>query len=660
MIETIYVLGVAAAILVNIAALTLLVVRYIPFPATARAAGIIALCLALFSLEHFVGLGRLYPLFVPLTALSLFVIWCERAWFSDETFRTSEIVFLCALLYGAVWRLSFPEIVEDNDRLTDFHFVANYLAGTKLPPVDYWLPYQRLDYYYTFQHYSAALLGRIFGLGPGASFTLASIILPALVLGLAWEFLTLLRVRLGGKLLSLAALAIGGTGLSPLLHVIKTAPSADFLSYTSAVDALIFNSRFLGYFDNSVASATWQSALGDVPHSVRLPVETFGYQYAIGGYHAVLSGFLLQFLALTVMAAIPRSSQAVRARLDFILGLTVPLALCSHAWVFPLQAALVGAWTLWDRRNSGEWHLLSVGAGAAAGVVLLLPFLAGLGTASGHMQMALVTAEAHAPIVQFLMVWWPLLVLVLAVPIAGVTRSFAGFLAVFFLALLIFAEFFNAPDGTYRDDFLRFNPALKWWGWIFTGGVFSLSAALLAGTSRVGRIVAASVLVLISVFAIDAGRYLVFRSHAFAGEIDGKGFYAQDRGNGRMLSYLTDAPPGIVLENIYDEFPRDTGIYGSFAQKPNLVGLPYVLEVWKKDLPELPPLVAKIESFYAGTLLDAARFLTDHDVRYVVWSIRESKNVEAWQSIMQAIDADYRWMEFSATPEAHIGLWIRR
>jgi hypothetical protein len=115
-----------------------------------------------------------------------------------------------------------------------------------------------------------------------------------------------------------------------------------------------------------------------------------------------------------------------------------------------------------------------------------------------------------------------------------------------------------------------------------------------------------------------------------------------------------------VLENIYDEFPRDTGIYGSFAQKPNLVGLPYVLEVWKKDLPELPPLVAKIESFYAGTLLDAARFLTDHDVRYVVWSIRESKNVEAWQSIMQAIDADYRWMEFSATPEAHIGLWIRR
>src|SRR5207344_1876544 len=119
-----------------------------------------------------------------------------------------------------------------------------------------------------------------------------------------------------------------------------------------------------------------------------------------------------------------------------------------------------------------------------------------LGAGAGYMQAALVTSDAHAPIVQFLIVWWPLLVLAFAVPLAGQARSFAGFLAVLFLALLIFAEFFNAPGGLYRDDFIRFNQALKWWGWIFTGGVFSISVALLAGMSRVGRIAAASVLVL--------------------------------------------------------------------------------------------------------------------------------------------------------------------
>ena len=92
-----------------------------------------------------------------------------------------------------------------------------------------------------------------------------------------------------------------------------------------------------------------------------------------------------------------------------------------------------------------------------------------------------------------------------------------------------------------------------------------------------------------------------------------------------MLRYLVDAPNGIVLERVYDEFPRDTGIYGSFAQKPNVVGIPFLLDVWKRNLTELPALVAKIQSFYAGTLLDAERFLTDHDVRYVVWSSAKAR-----------------------------------
>jgi uncharacterized membrane protein len=263
MIDTIYLLGIVAAVLVNITALTLLVLRYIPFPATARVAGILIVSLALFSLEHFIGLGEIYQFCFPLTALSLYVIWHERARFLDETFKTSELVFLYALLYGAVWRLAFPEIVEDNDRLTDFHLVSNYLSGERLPPLDNWLPYQRLDYYYTFQHYSAALLGRIFGLGPGASFNFAAVILAGLVLTLAWEFLTVLRVRFVLKFLSVAALAIGGTGVSPLFHSITSAPPAGFLNYGSARHALIYNSRFVGWFETSVASDAWRALFGE-------------------------------------------------------------------------------------------------------------------------------------------------------------------------------------------------------------------------------------------------------------------------------------------------------------------------------------------------------------------------------------------------------------
>jgi len=241
MIEAIYYLGIAAVVVINIAALTLIVVRLVPFPAIARVTGLLAVCLVLFTLEHFVGLGELYPLSVPLTALSLGVIWLERGQFGDGAYRSSEIVFLCALLYAAVWKVTFPEIVEDNDRLADLHLVANYLNDDRLPPADAWLPYQKLDYYYAFQHYAAALLGRVFGLRPGVSFNFAAILMVALVLTLAWAFLSSLRLRLAPKLLAIGALAIGGTGISPLLHFITAENSAPFFSCVSAVEVLVYN-----------------------------------------------------------------------------------------------------------------------------------------------------------------------------------------------------------------------------------------------------------------------------------------------------------------------------------------------------------------------------------------------------------------------------------
>ena len=660
MIGTIYWLSIVATVLANITALTIITLRFIPYPASARATGIIVICLVLFSLEHVTGLGDLYLILFPLTALSLYVMWHERERFRDETFRASEFVFLFALLYGAVWRLSSPEIVEDNDRLSDFHLVANYLSGEKLPPLDYWLPDQRLDYYYTFQHYSAALLGRIAGFGPGASFNLAAVILAALVVALAWEFLTILRVRFGLKLLSVSALAIGGTGLSPLFHLIVSPSDFGLFQAGSAYHDVFYNSRFIGWFETSVASDAWRTLLGETSRSILLPIETFGYQYALGGYHAVLSGFLLLFLALTLMVAVSEASSTVRPRLEFVLGLTVPLTLCCNAWVFPLQCALVFGWKVWDRLNGERDRYYLVG-GVAAGTFLLLPFLAGLAASTGHMDQQLVALNDRAPLAQFLLLYWPLIVLAVAIPIMGMTKSLAGFLAALFLGLLIATEIFNVSDSGYGGEFIRFNPALKWWGWIFTGGVFSLAAFLMSSSRPVARGLAAMVLILVSLFVVDLGRMLVVRSHGFPGKIDGSGFYARDVANARMLEVLKNAPFGNVLENVYDERPIDTGIYGSFAQKPSVVGVPWILEVWKRDLVELPKIVADVKKFYAGDHPQMARFLADHDVRYIVWSLRESQDVAKWQSIMRSIESDFRWMEFSSNPDSqHVGLWIRR
>ena len=47
-----------------------------------------------------------------------------------------------------------------SEMVTDLYFIANYLDGSTLPPLDHWYPPHVFNIYYAFQHYGAALLGR--------------------------------------------------------------------------------------------------------------------------------------------------------------------------------------------------------------------------------------------------------------------------------------------------------------------------------------------------------------------------------------------------------------------------------------------------------------------------------------------------------------------
>ena len=90
------------------------------------------------------------------------------------------------------------------------------------------------------------------------------------------------------RLLSVAALAIGGTGVSPLFHLLTVTPQT-FVGFGPAGDAVFHNSRFVGWFENAVASGVWRALFGDgTQRAILLPIETFGYQYSLGGYHAVM------------------------------------------------------------------------------------------------------------------------------------------------------------------------------------------------------------------------------------------------------------------------------------------------------------------------------------------------------------------------------------
>ena len=118
---------------INMAALGLLMRRWIGDYPLAKVVGILAFCLIMFFIEHFVGMGKISWLWPITTALSLFVVVRHRHEMLDDLWR-SEMVLLGGFVYALSWRLAFPDIDGSTEGLSDLSFVSNYQRGLTLPP----------------------------------------------------------------------------------------------------------------------------------------------------------------------------------------------------------------------------------------------------------------------------------------------------------------------------------------------------------------------------------------------------------------------------------------------------------------------------------------------------------------------------------------------
>lgn len=320
---------------------TLLAARYCPFIPLARSLAVVFFALALFFVEHFIGLGNLRWLMPILMLASGWIFWRNKTAVFRREFIVAELVFAAAFIYAFAWRFGFPSITPSSERMTDLFFITNYMEGVTLPPLDNWHPPYRFDYYYAFQHYGAALMGRIFGFGPGVTYNIAF----ALLAGLALTLLVFIGERalanFSGRIwqkrallgLFVATVAFGGTGISPLLKVAYNGPAKDTYVKPNmdaearsravrryhaqlanhAREHIIASVRFIGSERDTTLNPTSKdvSALGPwvFPETgggvggkkMVLPSENFGYQFFLGDYHPTVGGFFLLLLALALI-----------------------------------------------------------------------------------------------------------------------------------------------------------------------------------------------------------------------------------------------------------------------------------------------------------------------------------------------------------------------
>ena len=679
--SAIYLLFTIIFLFVSLAGVTLTVDRYVRVPLLAKALGILAFCTLLFFIEHFIGLGDLRWVFAITTIYGGWMIYNRQKRFREREFWLSELVFAAAFFYGFAWRLMFPSISPSSEQVTDLFFIANYLSGTELPPLDLWNPPHSFDYYYAFQHYAAALMGRIMGTDPGTTYSFGVALLGALPIALTWWIVSRFTPKPGLQLLVVATFALGGNGLSLAQHIayknpasaIKVTDEASKKRYISkqehyARENIIGNVRYIGGTRDTrfTEDKTLREGIGTFlfPKSdavekktqkkMVLPAENFGYQYFIGDYHPSLGGYFLLVLAIALIVAIERGqhSRLSQGALSFL----VPIMMITNTWVFPLLVFLIGFWGIYRLIEKKMLYWPGLIGGGVLGTFLIYPFLTGFTANSLPTPIKFVELDAYTPFSRFFITHWPVFLFCGLAFFLPKHKRLGIAISVAWLFMLVLSEIVYIDDPT-ADFYRRTNTTMKWWGWIHSGVFVSLGALLIASSRAWIKWTTIIAMLMINVVLIDLTRYWWYSGKWYRGHLSGHNWVTRDHVNREMFEYLDEAPFGIVLENVYDNAYVNTSIYSIFNGKPVLLGWRSHLMTWHGSVPRAWILGDEIQSFYKGELKDPKLWLKAHDVRYIVFN-QKDKN-EHFDAIDSQINEHYEWFEFNHSRSRHVGIWVR-
>jgi hypothetical protein len=662
----------------SIAGITLTNHRYLSDFAIARTTGLLLVALVLFFIEHFVGLGKLNWMLPIIVLFSVFMIWRNYNKSLTREFLYSELVFFLAFIYGLFWRYSYPGISPSSEKITDLFFISNYYPGNALPPLDNWNPPHLFDYYYAFQHYAAALLGRIFNLDIGVCYNLSFALLAALTLTLAWSVSGYFIQKKILRLLLISTLALGGTGISPILHLFLDSPNlpdsennSEWAHYEHAVENysrrnIIASARFIGgEFDKKINESSKDntsissSSDSKIKHDKNkplmvLPAENFGYQYFLGDYHPTQGGFLLLVFVFALMVHSEKSQQIRLSQA--LLAFCMPVMLITNTWTFPLLTILILIWIGFRviYKLPIDWQAMIVGG--AAGAFLIYPFLYGFTANSLSTPVEFVTGDMHTPITRFLGMHWPLLVLISIGIFEKKHRHLSVMLSVTWMLMLCISEFIyiNDPTGAQYE---RTNTVMKWWGWIQTGAVVSLGAVSLGSSIKWIRWSAIVVFLVINIVAIDLARYWFYSGRNYQGKLAGHDWYTKNATNRMMFEYLKEAPKGVVLESIQNNAYSNTSIYGIFNDKPVLLGWPSHLNTWHGKIPRIWILKSEIDKFYLGEMENTLNWLAANNVEYIVFGPHDNNGM--FERINEKIKMSYAWYEFNHSRQRHTGIWVK-
>ena len=643
-----------AALWINLLGAGLVANRFVDDYSVAKVAGVVSLCLACFCIEHFVGFGPHLRL-LPLTSLiSIVIIWRNRSLIRANIGR--EAAFAVGFFYCFAWRYTFPDINYSEDKMPNFGLIESYMRGTRLPGPDLWLSPYKANCYYSFQHYCAALMGRLLGVGPGVSYHLAFCTLVGFTALLMCSCIARLCTWKPGRWLVILSIFLGGCGIAAVVHIlVQEAYIIDGVRFLGG--AIVHN--HLTPLGQKVSE--WMSTPGLEARD--LPMEPFSYYLTKGDYHPPLFGFLLLALAAALIASQESGASGRRRAVNHgLLAATIPLALVSNAWIVPLQVLLVGAWFVFCivRGERRCWRTAIVGFAFA--LALEYPFLLEFTQqAVGENASISFTAwQDHTPLLGWLIVFWP----VAGILVLGLFNRERRQLGVFFLVtwtVALFATEFLYNHDLYGASYIRFNSTLKWWQWVYAGIVMTSGALNLGSKSRLCRYGTVLLLVPTLLFTFDLGREFLNAPKDARGHLSGAAWLEADPVIRDLIAELKSRPDGVILESGLIMANSESPAVSLFADKQSFLGWPWLEDVQRGSPIEITLRLNDLNAFYSNTLDDPLQWLVHNNVRYILWLPRDNgDNNSHFQPIMDHIRSHYFWHAMYGDGKTFaVGFWQR-
>ncbi|HXN34974.1 MAG TPA: DUF2298 domain-containing protein [Opitutaceae bacterium] len=629
---------------------------------------------AVYAIECHHGLGRSLPglgLLSSVASIGLIVFslvswepaWLKGRWTASvrewraefAPRRTLGCLGVCAFLflYAMLFRFTNPNIDDSSEKIADLSFICSYYTGATIPVPDAWLyPYLSTQYY-SFQHYGAALMGRMLMLTPGMAYNIAFCALVALA-GTAFSGVVFMLARKAWvRALVIAAFIVGGSGVTLLVHATETRvhpwTAMRFIGSAPMDRAPLgpwlkaYNARF----------GIWESQ----GRPMELPGEVFSYVTYLGDYHAPLSGYYLMGLCAMAMILWGRLRLA---RYAVIAGCTLTWTVLANTWVIPLQGLLVLAWLF---ANGPDCRRLvpAVAAGAAAVWLAAWVYLSAFtaSTADYAASLRIVPWREHTPPLLFALFMLPTLALIALGLVSGGPQGRR--LGMLWLTLLVFSEYFYVDD-VYSGMYDRFNTTLKWWPWVMAGTLMTLGPVVLERAARRWTRVAGAFFCLYPCFyAGDLWGVLRHGPEGAAGRMEGSAYLTKEEFPRLMLGRLRVERPGVVVER-----PGKKAAFTDYSALPLLAGHRMWLGwyghelLWRGYPADITRRSDQLALFYSGGMPDAGRWLLAQGIDYVLW-YRPGDTPALWEKINAGIGPGYVWTDILTYPEAgrRAGFWRR-